>query len=54
MSGFLTAQIFDQNGFSYQEISRITGHSVSNVGYLIHVGMKSIRSRMTEAPTARA
>lgn len=42
-----------QNGFSYQEISRITGHSVSNVGYLIHVGMKSIRNRMTEAPTAR-
>src|SRR5438874_4267061 len=24
-----------QDGFSYQEISRISGHSVSNVGYLI-------------------
>ena len=29
-----------QNGFSYQEISRISGHSVSNVGYLIHAGVK--------------
>jgi RNA polymerase sigma-70 factor (ECF subfamily) len=35
-----------QNGFSYQEISRISGHSVSNVGFLIHVGMKTLRSRM--------
>ena len=32
-----------QNGFSYQEISRISGHSVSNVGYLIHAGMKTLR-----------
>jgi RNA polymerase sigma factor (sigma-70 family) len=35
-----------QNGFSYREISRITGHSVANVGYLIHAGMKTIRGRM--------
>jgi RNA polymerase sigma-70 factor (ECF subfamily) len=35
-----------QNGFSYKEISRISGHSVSNVGFLIHVGLKTIRSRM--------
>ena len=32
-----------QNGFSYQEISRISGHSVSNVGFLIHAGMKTLR-----------
>jgi RNA polymerase sigma factor (sigma-70 family) len=32
-----------QNGFSYQEISRISGHSVSTVGYLIHAGMKTLR-----------
>ena len=37
-----------QNGFSYQEISRISGHSVSNVGYLIHAGMKTLRSRLFE------
>jgi len=35
-----------QNGFSYREISRITGHSVTNVGYLMHAGMKTIRGRM--------
>jgi RNA polymerase sigma factor (sigma-70 family) len=35
-----------QNGFSYQEISRISGHSVSNVGYLIHAGMKTLRGLM--------
>jgi RNA polymerase sigma-70 factor (ECF subfamily) len=35
-----------QNGFSYQEISRISGHSVSNVGYLIHAGIKTLRSRL--------
>lgn len=37
-----------QNGFSYQEISRISGHSVSNVGYLIHVGLKTIRGQLAE------
>ena len=35
-----------QNGFSYREISRISGHSVSNVGYLIHAGMKTLRGRL--------
>jgi RNA polymerase sigma-70 factor (ECF subfamily) len=35
-----------QNGFSYREISRISGHSVTNVGYLIHVGLKTIRSQL--------
>jgi RNA polymerase sigma-70 factor (ECF subfamily) len=37
-----------QNGFSYQEISRISGHSVSNVGYLIHAGMKTLRGLFFE------
>ena len=43
-----------QNGFSYKEISRISGHSVTNVGFLIHVGMKTLRSRMgvVTAPTS--
>jgi RNA polymerase sigma-70 factor (ECF subfamily) len=35
-----------QHGMSYRQISAITGHSESNVGFLIHSGIKSIRSRM--------
>jgi RNA polymerase sigma-70 factor (ECF subfamily) len=35
-----------QNGFSYQEISRISGHTVSNVGYLIHAGIKALRVQL--------
>src|SRR5437764_949295 len=35
-----------QNGFSYQEISRISGHSISNVGYLIHAGIKTLRGNL--------
>jgi RNA polymerase sigma-70 factor (ECF subfamily) len=38
-----------QNGFSYKEISRISGHSVANVGYLMHAGMKALRGRLAEA-----
>lgn len=41
-----------QNGFSYQEISRISGHSVSNVGYLIHVGIKTLRGRLFDNQAA--
>ena len=33
-----------QNGFSYKEIAGITGLSVTNVGYLIHTGVKTVRS----------
>ena len=32
-----------QNGLSYKEISAITELSVSNVGYLIHTAIKSLR-----------
>ena len=42
-----------QNGFSYQEISRISGHSVSNVGFLIHAGIKTLRGLLVEGQTAR-
>lgn len=35
-----------ESGMSYQEISELTGLSVSNVGYLLHVGLKSIRMRL--------
>lgn len=44
-----------QHGFSYQEISRVTGHSVSNVGYLIHAGIKSLRGQLIPGhPAAKA
>lgn len=35
-----------QNGFSYKEISHISGYSVSNVGFMIHTGLKTIRGRL--------
>jgi len=35
-----------QHGMSYEQISRVTGLSVSNVGYLIHMGLKTARTRM--------
>ncbi|RUL84625.1 RNA polymerase sigma factor [Tautonia sociabilis] len=35
-----------QEGFSYKEISRITGFSVGNVGYLLHMGLRSLRGRL--------
>ncbi len=43
-----------QNGFSYQEISRISGHSVSNVGYLIHAGIKALRTQLFAGQAAEA
>lgn len=33
-----------QNGFSYKEISRITAHSVGNVGFLIHTAVARLRT----------
>ncbi|MEZ6057786.1 MAG: sigma-70 family RNA polymerase sigma factor [Planctomycetaceae bacterium] len=36
-----------QHGLSYQEISNVTGLSTSNIGFLIHTGLKQIRSRVT-------
>ena len=35
-----------QNGLSYKEISRITDLTVSNVGYLIHTALKTIRAKI--------
>ena len=37
-----------QNELSYKEISKITGLSVSNVGFLIHTGIKSMRSLLKQ------
>lgn len=33
-----------QNGFSYKEISRITQHSIGNVGFLIHTAVTRLRA----------
>jgi len=35
-----------QNDLSYREISNVTGLSVSNVGFLIHKGITTIRKRL--------
>ena len=40
-----------QDGFSYKEISRISGQSVANVGYLMHAGMKALRGRLVATET---
>ncbi len=36
-----------QNGFSYQEISRITSLSVTNVGFILHTAIRTLRQEMT-------
>ncbi|MGI9014735.1 MAG: RNA polymerase sigma factor [Phycisphaerales bacterium] len=35
-----------QGGLSYREISRVTELTVTNVGFLIHTGLKTVRERM--------
>lgn len=35
-----------QGELSYREISELTGLTVSNVGYLLHTGLKTIRARL--------
>jgi RNA polymerase sigma factor (sigma-70 family) len=39
-----------QHGLSYKEISGVTKLSVSNVGFLIHTGLKALRKRMGVEP----
>jgi RNA polymerase sigma-70 factor (ECF subfamily) len=34
------------HGLSYKEIAEVMGQSVSNVGVLIHTGLKAVRERM--------
>lgn len=38
-----------QQGLSYKEISSVTGLSVTNVGFLIHTGLKRLREQAREA-----
>ena len=35
-----------QNALSYREISEVTGLSISNVGYLIHMGLRQMRQQL--------
>ena len=35
-----------QHGLSYREIAEATGLSSSNVGYLIHVGLQTLRRKL--------
>ncbi len=42
-----------QQGLSYKQISAVTGHSTTNVGFLIHVGMKALRQRLCRPEIAR-
>jgi RNA polymerase sigma-70 factor (ECF subfamily) len=41
-----------EHELSYSEISAITGLSVSNVGFLIHTGLKTVRERLRRADAA--
>ena len=36
-----------QHGLSYREIAAVTGHSETNVGFLIHRGIKRLREMMS-------
>lgn len=37
-----------QNDMKYREIAEITGHSISNVGFLLHTGLKRLRDLMKD------
>ena len=39
-------------GLSYKEISRVTELTVSNVGFLIHTGLKTIRESVESSSTS--
>ncbi len=36
-----------QHGLAYKEIAAVTGLSETNIGFLIHMGLKTLRQRMT-------
>lgn len=41
------------DGLSYKDIAAVTGLSVSNVGYLIHVAVKTIREKLNAQDNTR-
>jgi RNA polymerase sigma-70 factor (ECF subfamily) len=38
------------HNLSYKEIAQVTGHTVSNVGFLIHTGLKTLRRQFASTP----
>ncbi len=36
-----------QGGLSYKQISEVTSLTVTNVGFLIHTGLKTLRQRLS-------
>lgn len=42
-----------QQGLSYKEISSVTGFSVSNVGFLIHTGINTIRKKLARDKSSK-
>jgi RNA polymerase sigma factor (sigma-70 family) len=38
------------HNLSYKEIAHVTGHTVSNVGFLIHTGLKTLRRQFASTP----
>jgi RNA polymerase sigma factor (sigma-70 family) len=43
-----------QSGLSYKEIAEVTGHTVSNVGVLLHTAVAAIRAQLGRAPARNA
>ena len=41
-----------QNDLSYREIAEVTQLSVTNVGFLLHAGLKKLRALLREQPLA--
>ncbi len=39
-----------QYGLTYQEISKVTNLTVSNIGFLIHTAIKTIRQQLKTKP----
>ena len=42
-----------QHGLSYRQIARVTEQSVTNVGYLLHTAIKTLRELLEEPPATR-
>jgi len=43
-----------QHGFSYKQIAQVTSLSVTNVGFLMHTGLKMLRKRLQETSEQEA
>lgn len=43
-----------QAGMSYKEISAVTGLSTSNVGFLLHTAIQTLRKQIQADPPARS